>query len=395
MGKAKRDRKAERDLFALNDTGHHATFVLASRQMPSLAQDDGYLEYLRADSLLELLRLREAEQAAREALKLCGKESRRHSYCILGRILRDAGRPAEAIQQYEAAIRAEPDHAQGYIYLGGLYAYLGNFEKSSKMRERATRFKKGVIDEAWVNLGYLRTAQERFSEARECFQRALKIDPKYKAAKDGLRQLDLVSAGVPKISLNALRAKIKRINDSKASVPSYLILLTWEFLKKSDSIDAFILYLHCQALGQVARYDEALALLPKVFEVLPKAEHNVWHEFATIHAQRMNFKEAGRYFRKALTCKPGYEPSCRDLGILRRKQGRFAEAEKLLNLAVRNDPDNDYNCEELGHLYRATERFSLAALCYEKALALNPKSKDVRVALDDVRAAQRWLKLHG
>lgn len=395
MATATRDRKAERELFALNDAGHHATFVLASRCLPSSVRCDGYIEYLRGESFRKLFRFREAEQEARKSLVLGGKKGRLHYCCTLGDILGEAGRPAEAIEQYKEAIRVEPDHAQGYIYLGGLYAYQGQFEKSSEMRERATQCKKGVIDEAWVNLGLLRAAQERYSEARDCFQRALEITARYKKARTGLREIELILAGIPNISLNALRAKIKRINDSKASLPNYLILLTWEFLKKVGPADAFILYLHCQALGQVARFEEALVLLPKVFEVLPKAEHNVWHEFATIHACMMNFKESARYFRKALACQPGYVVSCRDFGILRRKQGRFVEAEKLLRLAVRKDSKNDYHWEELGNLYRSTERFAKAARCYEKALTLNPKVKEVRVALEDVRAAQRWLKMHG
>ena len=389
-----RDRKAERELFALNDVGHRATFVFASRQMAS-EQGDGYLEYKRADSLHELLRLKEAEQAAHEMLKICDKASHRHGYCMLGKILETAGRPVEAIRAFEAAIDAEFDHAHGYIHLGGLFAFLGEFKKSSEYRECATRCKKGAIEEAWLNLGYLCAAEERYSAARDCFQRALEIDPRYKEARAGLREIKLILAGIPNLRLDALRAKIKRINDSKVSLPNYLILLTREFLKKTGPCDAFILYLHCQALGQVARYKEALALLPKVYEVLPKAEHNVWHEFATLYSRMLNFKEAARYYRKALARQRGDPASCRDFGILRRKQGRLIEAEKLLCLAVRNDSENDYNWEELGNLYRSTERFAQAARCYEKALILNPKLKEARVALEDVRAAQRWMKLHG
>lgn len=395
MGNDRLDRETERELSALYNAKHYATFLLASNRAVLPKKRNAFLWIDQARALHELCRLREAEHAARKALKCNIKELFRYCYCELGKILADAGRPDEAIQQYEAAIRAEPHHAQGYIYLGGIYAYLGNFEKASQFRKRATRCKDGVIEEAWLNLGYVRAAQERYSDARECFQRALEIDPKYKLAQEGLGELDLISAGVPKISLNALREEIKRINDTHDCIPNYLILLTREFLKKAKPTDGFILYLYCQALGQVARFEEALALLPKVFEVLPKAEYNVWDEVATIHARMMNFKRAVRYFEKARACKPGYVSSCRGLGILRRKKGRFAEAVTLLRLAARNDLENDYNWEELGNLYRTTERFAMAARCYEKALTLNPKSKDVGVALEDVRAAQRWVKVHG
>lgn len=395
MGKAKRDLKAERELFALHDAEHHSTFVLASRRIPASARCDGYIEHLRAKSFHKLSRVREAIVEARKSLAGAPLDFRHHAYCSLGEILFDTGRFEEAVEQFQEAIRHNPKDANAYYHLGGIYALRGQFKKSSELRERATQCKAGTIDEAWLNLGYLRAAQERYLEARDCFQRALEITARYREARVGLREIELILAGIPKISLNALRAKIKRINSSKASFPNYIILLTREFLKEADPDDAFILYLHCQALGQVARYDEAMALLPKIFEVLPKRENCVWHEFATIHARMMNFKESARYFRKALACQPGYVVSCRDFGILRRKQGRFVEAEKLLRLAVRKDSENDYHWEELGNLYRSTERFAKAARCYERALKLNPKLKEVRVALEDVRAAQRWWKLHG
>lgn len=72
-----------------------------------------------------------------------------------------------------------PDDASGYIFSGGVLARLGRFEEAAEAHQRGTRCSKGCVDEAHYNLGLIRRAQERFDDARRCFERALEIDPTY------------------------------------------------------------------------------------------------------------------------------------------------------------------------------------------------------------------------
>jgi tetratricopeptide (TPR) repeat protein len=63
-------------------------------------------------------------------------------------------------------------------------------QDAAAVHRRATRCKEGCIDEAFLNLGFVLRALERYSEARKCFQRALEIDPKYKEAKEALADIE-------------------------------------------------------------------------------------------------------------------------------------------------------------------------------------------------------------
>jgi Tfp pilus assembly protein PilF len=44
----------------------------------------------------------------------------------------------------------------------------------------------------WYNLGRAYAAKELFNKARECFQKALEIDPGYTLAKEALHKLKLL-----------------------------------------------------------------------------------------------------------------------------------------------------------------------------------------------------------
>jgi tetratricopeptide (TPR) repeat protein len=51
---------------------------------------------------------------------------------------------------------------------------------------RALKCSKGCLEEVYFNLGGTLLGKRKYSEAIECYQEALKIDPKYKIAKERL-----------------------------------------------------------------------------------------------------------------------------------------------------------------------------------------------------------------
>jgi tetratricopeptide (TPR) repeat protein len=103
---------------------------------------------------------------------------------------RDAFRLAE--RHYRFAIAANPHEASWRIMLGGLLARVGRLREAAAVHRRAVRCKLGARDEAGLNLGQVLRAQERYGEARQCFRRALRLDPGYREAKLALRDLDHV-----------------------------------------------------------------------------------------------------------------------------------------------------------------------------------------------------------
>ena len=57
-----------------------------------------------------------------------------------------------------------------------------------------TRCSKGCVDEAYLNLGLVLRAQERYTEALECFKKALELTPDYELAITGKSDMENVIA---------------------------------------------------------------------------------------------------------------------------------------------------------------------------------------------------------
>ena len=60
----------------------------------------------------------------------------------------------------------------------------------SKYSRRAVECSDGSIEEAWLNLGDALRAQGRLDEAKDCYRKAIAIDPKYTIAKKRLKDVE-------------------------------------------------------------------------------------------------------------------------------------------------------------------------------------------------------------
>jgi tetratricopeptide (TPR) repeat protein len=114
----------------------------------------------------------------------------------LGHLYREWGKYAEAAEWYRQAIEDEPDDATGYIYLGAVLAKAGDLSAAEELHRAATRCKEGCIDEAYLNLGLVLRAQQRFTEAAEAFRKALELTPDYDAALSALTDVEACEAFV-------------------------------------------------------------------------------------------------------------------------------------------------------------------------------------------------------
>jgi tetratricopeptide (TPR) repeat protein len=140
-------------------------------------------------ALLDLARHREGEEALRQAISLCPPEKLWIPLSEMGYLHKARGDYKRAAVWYRRAIEAVPEEASGYIYLGGVFAKAGRLDRAEAAHRAATRCKDGCRDEAFLNLGLVLRAQERYEEAAECLEEALKLDPKSTAAKKALRDV--------------------------------------------------------------------------------------------------------------------------------------------------------------------------------------------------------------
>ena len=107
----------------------------------------------------------------------------------MGDIYRDSGNYRKAIEWYHKAHLAKPSEASFLIFKGVLLLRIEKYDEASATLIEAAKCPKGFTDEAFYNLGAVRIAQKRYADALIYFEKALEIDPKYKEAKQQLKDV--------------------------------------------------------------------------------------------------------------------------------------------------------------------------------------------------------------
>jgi protein O-mannosyl-transferase len=93
----------------------------------------------------------------------------------LGNALAAQGRFEEAIDQFQRALRIDPNDADATYNLGNALAQQGSFEEAAKQLQNALQINPGNAMAAY-DLGNVRARQGRFEEAIGDFELALRID---------------------------------------------------------------------------------------------------------------------------------------------------------------------------------------------------------------------------
>lgn len=109
----------------------------------------------------------------------------------LGNLLaRSPARQAEAIAAFEEVVRLQPSHAEAHHSLGVLLIQTSDRrEEALDHFEAAVRIEPGNVD-ALNSLAIACAELGRLDRARECWQRALAIDPGFEMARENLRRLE-------------------------------------------------------------------------------------------------------------------------------------------------------------------------------------------------------------
>jgi len=148
-----------------------------------------WLQYGMA--LVALAQYAKAEKAIRRAIELCPVKSRSFPYAQMGHLNRARGDFKQAAVWYRKAIKNKPQDATFHIFLGSNAFQHGLHKQSEAHYRRALKCSEGCLDEAYFNLGGILLGKRKYLEAIECYREALKIDPKYKIAKERLDDAEL------------------------------------------------------------------------------------------------------------------------------------------------------------------------------------------------------------
>jgi tetratricopeptide (TPR) repeat protein len=169
---------SSRDLSALT--------VLLGRDYVSQDTKNGVAWLMLGIGLVETGQYDDARKALMRATKLCPPDKLRIPFAQLGHLYKQKGSFMCAAKWYQKSIDSDPNDASAHIYLGSVFAREGKLHDAEHCHRAATRCKRGCIDEAYLNLGLVLRAQGKLKAAADALEMALKLDPKYKAAKEAL-----------------------------------------------------------------------------------------------------------------------------------------------------------------------------------------------------------------
>jgi protein O-mannosyl-transferase len=230
----------------------------------------------------------------------------------LGNLYSRQDKLTEAVQQYEAAVRAEPNYAEAQNNLGTVLLKLGRFDEAIAHHAAAARIKPEYL--YGFNLANAYADAGKTSEAVAQFHQALQLNPSSSAAHHNLG-LVLQAQG-----------------------------------KNNEAI---------------AEFRAALRLQPDY----ESAEHHLANRLAD--AGRL--AEAILHYQAAIRLDSKHAESYNGLGICYAMQGKMAEAERQFHEAVRLSPDYSGAQSNLANALGAQDKLAEAIPHYQKALQIAPK----------------------
>lgn len=142
-------------------------------------------------ALVTLAQYPMAEKAIQRAVELCPQTALAFPYLQMGHLIEASGDFKRAAVWYRKAAKHKPGDATFHIFLGGNAWKRGLHKQAEAHLRRALKCSEGCLDEAYFNLGGIFLGRRNYAEAIKCYREALKIDPKYKIAKERLEDVEL------------------------------------------------------------------------------------------------------------------------------------------------------------------------------------------------------------
>ncbi len=235
----------------------------------------------------------------------------------LGQGLVAVGRPADAVDPLERAVRLEPANRRGLNNLGQALLQLGRYREAVELFERAVALEPDYVI-GLTNLARAAERLERLAQALEVNDRVISLQPtnadalltrsrllfRMQRAADALPSLESALALRPRdaAALTLKAALLLTLAQPLAALAAADAVLT----REPDSVEA--LQYRAAALCQLQRHAEALPALERVL-VLAPTNLDAWCNSAILLQQLGDHTAAMRCYRQALVVDPNHTPA--------------------------------------------------------------------------------------
>lgn len=249
------------------------------------------------------------------------------------------------------------DFGRNYLSLGFVFFDRGYFEQAEVFFRQAAKDDPDSA-EALYGLGSAYLQQQKASEARDCFQRALQLRTSYPGTKpDAWNNLGILAAreGNTDTAIQYFQQALQIDPDHTIA----LLNLGNAYRQKKDWPEAERVLKHALALNS----DDA------------DANFNL----GMVYAQQNDTAQAYEFLQKALAARPAFPEALNNLGILYLRTKRPAEAQRSFEESIRIAPDYDQSYLNLARLYAIEgERDKAKAVLQEllKRHPDHPQAKD-------------------
>ncbi|HVU09351.1 MAG TPA: tetratricopeptide repeat protein [Verrucomicrobiae bacterium] len=179
-------RNSLNQIYLAGDRGQTVVVLELCKKHLQKFPQDGFARLHYGMVLVQLAQYIKAQKAIQQAIALCPPKALPSVFAQMGHLVQAKGNFKEAVIWYRKAVKHKPEDATFHIFLGSNAFKRGLHKQSEKIYRRALECSKGAIEEAYFNLGGILLGKRKYAEAIKCYEKALKIDPKYKIAKERL-----------------------------------------------------------------------------------------------------------------------------------------------------------------------------------------------------------------
>ncbi|NIA06705.1 MAG: tetratricopeptide repeat protein [Actinobacteria bacterium] len=276
----------------------------------------------------------------------------------------------EAIEHVAAKISEQPEFADLYLRLAGLYAKAGQDQLAVQHFHKALRIHPNFL-EAMVRLGAHHLRMKRFLEAAKCFTHAVHINDNLLLAYVGLglsqSRLGQAEQAEQSFSMAAsIEPNTTLLFAEMARLQLKHVLVSRGLDSSAGSSDPEN-YLLDQQITAHARY---IAGHPTCADL--------HYRYGLLLRARSRVDEAIDHFRQALAINLSYPQAVIKLALALRQQSKLTDSAKLLCRALQIDPQSLELYYRLGLMYSNQATFALTLERFQSSLGDSQPAVDLQ-----------------
>jgi tetratricopeptide (TPR) repeat protein len=250
------------------------------------------------------------------------------NYLSLGSVFFERGYPETSEAFFRRALLDDPTSAEALYGLGSVFLQQQKTKEARESFERALKLQAsypGTVPNAWNNLGILSAREGNAGEAIEFFQQALQIDPAHLIA--------LLNLG------SAYRQQKEWVEAEK------VLQRAFEVAPDDPEVN-YSLGMVCAQLEESDRAEKYLKRAVSLRPVYPEALNNL----GVLYLRKRRWEEAIHSFEESIRVAPEYDQSYLNLARVYAIEGRREKARELLLDLLKQHPDHAQAKAELNQL---------------------------------------------